>query len=48
LKELERILLMTQEKAKRDNLDFEDYDFLMDIDVELGKTLPQMNQSSDC
>ncbi len=43
LKELERILLMTQEKAKSNNLDFEDYDFSMDIDVELGKTLPQMN-----
>jgi hypothetical protein len=34
---------MTQEKAKRNNLDFKDYDFMMDIDVELGKTLPQMN-----
>jgi hypothetical protein len=34
---------MTQEKAKSNNLDFEDYDFLMDIDVELGKTLPQLN-----
>ncbi len=43
LKELEQILLMTQAKARDDNLDQEDYDFLMDIDVEFGRTLPDMN-----
>jgi hypothetical protein len=43
LKELEQILLMTQAKARDDNLDHEDYDFLMDIDVEFGRTLPDMN-----
>ncbi len=43
LKELEKILLMTQEKARDDNMDVEDYDFSMDIDVDIGKTLPTMN-----
>jgi hypothetical protein len=43
LKELEQILLMTQAKARDDNLDQEDYDFLMDIDVEFRTTLPDMN-----
>jgi hypothetical protein len=43
LKELEKILIMTQEKARDDNMDVEDYDFSMDIDVDIGKTLPTMN-----
>ncbi len=43
LKELEKILIMTQEKARDDNMDVEDYDSSMDIDVDIGKTLPTMN-----
>jgi hypothetical protein len=43
LKELERILLMTQEKARDAHLDQKDYDFLLDTDVEYGKLLPDMN-----
>jgi hypothetical protein len=34
---------MTQEKARDDNMDLEDYDFSMDIDVDIGTTLPTMN-----
>jgi hypothetical protein len=43
LKELEKILIMTQEKARDDNMNLEDYDFSMDIDVDIGRTLPTMN-----
>ncbi len=43
LKELEKILIITQEKARDDNMDLEDYDFSMDINVDIGTTLPTMN-----
>ena len=34
LEELKRILIMAQEKAREDNLDFELYDFTLDLNVE--------------
>ncbi len=43
LAELEKILTMTQERARDDNMDEGDFDFSMDIDVDFGKTLPPMN-----
>jgi hypothetical protein len=43
LKELEKNLIMTQEKVRDDNMDLEDYDFSMDIDVDIGTTSPTMN-----
>ncbi len=43
LKELKQIRLMTQEKARDAHLDQEDYDFLLDTDLEYGKLLPDMN-----
>jgi hypothetical protein len=43
LKELERILIMTQEKAKDNSIEVEVHDFSMDIDIDIGKTLPTMN-----
>jgi hypothetical protein len=42
LAELKKILLMTQEKAREENLDEETYDFSMDIDVGLEESLPAM------
>ena len=42
LAELKKILLKTQDKAKADNLDEDMYDFSMDIDVEIGESLPAM------
>jgi hypothetical protein len=43
LVELEKILIMTQERARDDNMDEGDFNFLMDIDVNFGKNLPLMN-----
>jgi hypothetical protein len=43
LAELEKILTMTQERARDDNMDDGNFDSLMDIDVSFGKTLPPMN-----
>jgi hypothetical protein len=34
---------MTREKARDNNMDLEDYDFSMDIDIDIGTTLPTMN-----
>jgi hypothetical protein len=42
LAELKKIFLKTQDKAKADNLDEDMYDFSMDIDVEIGESLPVM------
>jgi hypothetical protein len=41
--ELEKIRIMTQERARYLNMNEEDYDFLMDIDIDIGNTLPTMN-----
>jgi hypothetical protein len=43
MRELEKILHMTQEKAEEDGLERDLYDFLMDLDVPISKTLPDMN-----
>ncbi len=37
LAELEKILTMTQGRARDDNMDEVDFNFLMDMDVEIGK-----------
>ncbi len=43
LTELEKILIIAQERARYNNMNEEDYDFLMDINVDIIKTLPTMN-----
>jgi hypothetical protein len=43
LVELEKILIMAQEKARNDNMNEEGYDFLMNIYVNIGKSLLAMN-----
>ena len=42
LEELKKILLMAQEKARKDDLELELYDFLLDLDVEDTSVLPAM------
>ncbi len=42
LAELKKILLMAQEQAREGDLKEDLYDFLMDIDVAIGETLPAM------
>ena len=42
LEELKKILLMAQEKARKDDLEPELYDFLLDLDVEDTSVLPAM------
>jgi hypothetical protein len=42
LTELKKILLMAQDKARENSLDKDLYDFLMDMDVAIGETLPDM------
>jgi hypothetical protein len=43
MRELEKLLHMTQEKVEEDGLERGLYNFLMDLDVPIGKTLPDMN-----
>ncbi len=42
LAELRKILLRAQVRAREDHLEEELYNFAMDIDVEIGESLPAM------
>lgn len=42
LAELKKILLNAQERARNDDLDFNAYDFSLDLDVESKESLPEM------
>ncbi len=43
LAELSKILIAAQGMVEADSMDLNDYDFLIDVEVPLSKTLPAMN-----